>query len=321
MTQPDHVETLTASLIAELTHVHERILTELEQAVTVWGTDSPRARVRRLREVEQRIRHILDDADLHAAAHITRTVQDVYELGAWVTALTQGQTATFTSIDADAVTAIVQDTLTDVLRATRFVREEVKATIRELARHAISYKVTTGQTALQTAADLVATLRAEGITGVIYANGARIPLPVYTRMLIRTRTAETYQEAGFNQGERLGIGEWLILDGPGCGLTSHDDPQVADSMVVDLDTARKYPISHPNCRRSTTPHTATVSLDDVVDEAIAQQGRAHRPHAATTPHRRSAGTDFTQGVLPATAAARRHAAVLARHNLTPPTGP
>lgn len=321
MTQPDHVETLAAQLVAELTHVHERILAELEQAVTVWGTAPPTVRARRLREVEQRIQAILNDADLHAAAHITRTVGDVYELGAWVTALTQGTGPTFTAIDADAVAGIVQDTLTDVLRATRFVRQEVKATIRRLTREAVTYKVTTGRTALQTAADLVATLRAEGITSVIYANGARVPLPAYARMLIRTRTAETYQEAGFNQGERLGIDQWLILDGPGCGLTSHDDPQTADGMVVDLDTARKYPISHPNCRRSTTPNTAGVDLDTLVEQAIQAQSEAHRPHPSTTPRRRAAGTDFTQGALPATASARKHAAVLTRHGLTPPNAP
>ena len=318
MTQPGHVETLTAALIAELTHVHERILAELAESTLMWGVDSPRVRVRRLRSVEARIRAILDDADLHAAAQITHAGSHVYELGAWVTALTQGVSPALTSIDSDAVTAIVQDTLSDVLRATQHVRQEVKDTIRQLTRQAITYKVTTGQTALQTAHDLVSTLTERGITGVIYSNGARVPLPAYTRMLIRTRTAETYQEAGFNQGARLGVKEWLILDGPGCGLTSHDDPQTADGMIVDLETARLHPISHPNCRRSTTPHAAVLSLDDIVDRALAEQQRSHRPHVATQPRRMTTGTDFTQGALPATAAARKHAATLARHGLIPP---
>lgn len=321
MTQPGQVETLTAQLVAELTHVHTRILTELDQATTLWGTDSPTARVRRLRDVQRRIQAILDDADYHAAAHITRTVQHVYELGAWVTALTQGAGPVFSSIDADAVTAIVQDTMGDVLRATRHVREEVKATIRQLTRHAVTYKVTTGQTALQSARELVESLTARGITGVIYANGTRMPLPAYTAMLMRTRTAETYQEAGFNQGERLGIDRWLILDGPGCGLTSHDDPQTADGMVVNLTTAREWPISHPNCRRTTTPLAGVVGLDTVVDQAVIAQANAHRPHPlTTTPKRGSRATDLTAGALPATPAASRHLATLSRHGLIPPTG-
>src|SRR5690606_4778935 len=158
-------------------------------------------------------------------------------------------------------------------------------------------------TALQAAQTLLTQLRERGVTAVIYSNGTRMPLPAYTRMLMRTRTAETYQEAGFNQGERMGVDQWLILDGPGCGLTSHDDEREANGMVVDLATARQYPISHPNCRRSTTPHVAALDLDGVVERALAEQARAHRDlPTPTTPTRRAAGTDFTAGTLPATAA-------------------
>lgn len=91
-------------------------------------------------------------------------------------------------------------------------------------------------------------------------------------------------------------------------------------MIVDLETARLYPIAHPNCRRTTTPHVTALSLDDAIESAVTAQARAHRPHVAATPRRASTGTDFTQGAMPATASARRHTATLAKHGLIPPTG-
>lgn len=317
MTQPGQVEALTLALIHELDRLHTRILDELRRAVEAGGRLPASARVRRLQETEQLIRRLLDDADQLAATQVAQRFRDVYELGAWVTALTQGVGATFTQVDADALLGVVTDTMQDLLAATRWVRQEVKDTIRDLVKLALTEKVTVGATPHDLARRLVADLTDRGITAVVYANGARVPLPVYARMVVRTRSAELYQEAGFNQGERLGVTEWLILDGPGCGLTSHDDPQEANGMVVDLDTARRHPISHPNCRRSTTPNVAGVDLGDLAERAMdeAHRANAHVP-APTRPARRTTGT--IPGGLPATPAAARFTGTLRRHGLTPP---
>jgi len=121
---------------------------------------------------------------------------------------------------------------------------------------------------------------------VVYANGARIPLPSYTDMVLRTKSALAYQEGGFQQGKELGIQWWEIMDGPECGLSYHEDPTLADGMIVDTVTAEKFPISHPNCVRVTSPRPdiqsateakdakRTATEDQVADQAAASRARA-----------------------------------------------
>src|SRR5690606_7741166 len=100
---------------------------------------------------------------------------------------------------------------------------------------------------------LAADLAERAIHAVTYADGKRVGLTSYTDMLMRTRTAEAFQQGGFTQGRALGITWWEIMDGPTCGLSYHDDPTLADGMIVPTDMAERYPISHPNCVRVTTP--------------------------------------------------------------------
>lgn len=52
---------------------------------------------------------------------------------------------------------------------------------------------------------------------------------------------DRYQTAGMRYVE--------LMDGPGCGLTSHRDPQKANGLIVPIAVARRWPICHPNCRR------------------------------------------------------------------------
>lgn len=246
MTQPDAIEALTTQLRTDLDAVHARILTEL-QALDDWYTHTPTVRTRRLRTLERHLLALADEADALAARTLLGITQAAYEVGAHTTALTVGTAAVFNAVDVNAVTALAQDTMADLLHATQGVRTDTKALIRELARDHVRTKLYTGQTAIQAGRDLTTALLERGVSAVTYANGARYPLPAYAQMVLRTKTAEAYQEGGFNQGERLGVEWWEVMDGPGCGWTSHDDPQTADGMIVPLNAARQYPTSHPNC--------------------------------------------------------------------------
>ncbi len=162
-------------------------------------------------------------------------VQGACEIGAWTTAVSTGTSATFAAVDVDAVTHIATDAMDPLPRATRGAREDVKVMIREVVRDRVRAKVVIGQTAVDADRDLAAELAERGVTAVTCSDGRRVTRPQYAEMVVRTKTAEAHQEGGFNQGERLGIEWWEVMDGPGCGWSSHDAPQTADRRPQTAD--------------------------------------------------------------------------------------
>ena len=70
-----------------------------------------------------------------------------------------------------------------------------------------------------------------------------------TRTELATATNQAQEQVMREEGERHA----QILDGDECGLTFHDDPDLADGKIVTLDFMAEYPISHPRCVRAYTP--------------------------------------------------------------------
>lgn len=317
MSQPDEIEALTIALINDLRAVHEQILAEIQTLATDWFGLTPPRRLQRLRDLETQVNAMIDNVDVIAARQIMGITSTSYEIGAWTTAISGSTPALFTTVDVDAVTHLAADTFDGLLRATQGVREDVKALIRELARDRTRSALYTGKTATQAGTELAKQLLERGITAVIYRDGTRMPVHVYTEMVLRTKTAEAYQEGGFNQGDRLGFQYWEVFDGPGCGWAAHDDPQEANGMIVPTSAAKQYPIAHPNCRRATSPRPDIKSLKDyqtatptsvtdlraVQAAAVAAQKEASQRFAVSaTPARSTARTDFLVGdVTPPTA--------------------
>jgi hypothetical protein len=153
------------------------------------------------------------------------------------------------------------DTHQDLLAATKFMRTSTKDLIRTLARDHVSDRLYTGRTATQAGRELARALRAHSVAAVVYKDGSRHGLGSYSDMVLRTKTAEAYQVGGFNQAASHGVKFVEVMDGPGCGWTSHDDTTQANGMIMTLDDSRAYPISHPNCRRVTIARPDIKSLD------------------------------------------------------------
>jgi hypothetical protein len=75
-----------------------------------------------------------------------------------------------------------------------------------------------------------------------------------------TETATAYNLASSAGWRESGLVEQvLIFDGDECGWTFHDDPDLADGSIRDLDDFDDYPISHPNCQRAAGPVVADGS--------------------------------------------------------------
>lgn len=256
----DAIEQLTIVLRRDMERVWARVGAQVDALEADWPAMGSSARRRRLLELQTHIAALADAADEIAARHILSGVRDAYLLGAHATALTVGGAVTSTGVDLDAITALAMDAHTDLLAATRFMRSSTKELIRDLARDHVSDRLYTGQTATQAGRDLAKALKAKSVAAIVYKDGSRHGLAEYTQMVIRTKTAEAYQLGGFNQASGHGIQFVEVMDGPGCGWASHDDTQQANGMILELDEARAYPVSHPNCRRVTIARPDIKSL-------------------------------------------------------------
>lgn len=81
------------------------------------------------------------------------------------------------------------------------------------------------------------------------------------RTTLANRESVLYDRAvnrAFNEGlmaawSSRGVQYLSVIDGPECGWTSHDDPEIANGKVVTLEEALQYPVAHPFCRRSFVP--------------------------------------------------------------------
>lgn len=292
---PPEAGVLLASIQSDIQRAWDQIKAEEVSLLRRWPGDTKPVRLQRLREMQANVRDLLTRVESAIKNQAPNISVMAYELGAWGASLQTGAAAAFTALDINAISVLARDTMGDLLGATKGVSDSTKVLIREMTRDRVLNATYAGLTAQQAGVQLAADLAEHSITSVVYANGARVALPSYTDMVLRTKTAIAYQEGGFQQGRELGIQWWEIMDGPTCGLTYHDDPTLADGMIVPVDLAERYPISHPACVRVTSPRPdinsesqardarRTSSDEQVADQAAASMARAEA--YATRPRR------------------------------------
>lgn len=265
-------------LSRELERVFERIRRELRNV----GSLNHRRIVRRLRIEAQRLGDLQAIAEGMAADYAagTRTwineggADRVYVAGAVASSLP----FTLSPAHRAAIQVLAQDLFDDVLVATDFIESEAKDWVRRVSREMTGFKLTSGETARGQARKLERVLREEfgrnGIGKIIYSNGARHNIGEYAEMLVRTKTGVMYNTGTLNTGRQAGVEIYELLDGSECGLTSHRDPQRANGLLVDYQTAMSYPLSHPNCVRSVAPRPDLSSTADPFVSVQSDSSRA-----------------------------------------------
>jgi hypothetical protein len=235
-------------------------------------------RYRRLLELQRAVEDKMAELDAMTRQWTAQELVRPYALGAaaGATELAESAAAVWTLLPQEAISRIATDTLSELLKSTRYVRRTTKAMIRAVARDEILTKLIRGDTAVQAGKRVQQILETRGIHAIRYKDGSRHGLQEYSQMLVRTKTAEAYNLGSLEAQEALGVTFWECFDGYGCGLTSHQDPNKALGSVVDKETALKYPISHPNCRRAwgarpdiTTKYAADTATITVAREQIA----------------------------------------------------
>lgn len=251
---------------------------------------------RRLVELQQAIEDKMAVLDAQTREWMRTQMIRPYALGAAAGAaeLAQPAGAVWALLPEEAISRIASETLSELLKRTRYVRRTTKSLIRAVARDEILGKLLQGRTAVQAGQRVRQILEQRGIHAIRYSNGSRHGLKEYAEMLVRTKTAEAYNLGSIEAQEVLGVEFWECFDGPSCGLTSHRDPVQALGKVFDKDTALRYPISHPNCRRAwggrpdiKTKEAASAASSSITAAQTLDQRAADRQRVAQQYRRRS----------------------------------
>lgn len=246
MPQPAEV----TAIADELVDAYQAVADIIARAQTEFLANPTRRRALTAR-LRGEVTAALDNADDQLRSWLVDRFPTVYLLGADTTAASLGFTVDpFALVHQSAIQRIVDDLFDDLLKATRFVRRDVKKFIGESAKLVAEAKLRDGETAIQAGRRLAAIIDEHGIKGITYADGSRHGIDEYSEMLLRTKTAVAYNEGTFNAASEAGIVFYEVFDGHGCGWSNHNDPDIANGQIVTEAEARANPISHPRCQRS-----------------------------------------------------------------------
>jgi len=72
-----------------------------------------------------------------------------------------------------------------------------------------------------------------------------------------TESANAYNQSAVAAYREANVEMVEVYDGPDCGWTEHDDPDLADGSTRTLDEAEEYPEAHPHCQRAFGPVVKT----------------------------------------------------------------
>lgn len=204
-------------------------------------------RARRLRRLEGRIEQILGDLRTYSAQFTQAQMPAVYKEGGQVAAGMSNTPYGYTTADQQTAKHLADDLHNNLLSKTNYVGQDTKRGIQRALRDEIIRGERLGQTPEQTRRLVRKRLNEIGIRGVRYSNGRFVGLDDYADMVIRTQMAVARNTAGIEFSKRNDIQYMECLDGPACGLTSHNDSQHANGLILPTDEALAYPVSHPRC--------------------------------------------------------------------------
>lgn len=255
MPQPVEVEGAHGQLLAEYQAAHGR----LQQVVAASrGSDA-----QRLDQSLAGLRGIFDQLDADTRGYVSATIPAVYQVGAAST----GLFTSWSQTSLEAMQALANQNYNELLGTVQDVEGTTRRVLRDLARAGALDVVVGGKPVGGAGRDLANLIQdAQGrVMTVTYANGAVHSLADWADTALRTQTALAYNAGAIGQYREFGIGWVELSDGADCGLTSHDDPEIANGLVVPLDVAEAYPLAHPRCGRSILPRPDIETADQAAD--------------------------------------------------------
>lgn len=232
----------------------------------------------RLAQLQKVLAARMDEANGTLASWLTAEFPQAYQLGATAAAAVLDNSFGWSVFHTQAVESLAADTFEDFLGRTQYVNRQTKALLRDIGGRLSRLTVTTDRTARGAARELVReAIGRHGIAEVIYRDGSRHSIAEWAEVALRTKTAVAYNEGTFNWSTESNVTYYEVFDGPNCGWTYHEDPELALGKIVTESEAREFPIAHPNCRRSFGPRPDVRS-----EKGVARAARS------TTPEQREA---------------------------------
>lgn len=304
MAQPEIVDAIREELLA----LYRRTAAEIDDRLADLADipDSKAARLRsRLRSLSRSVRADMRDLEAPTRAWITTRMPIVVEAGARVASSDLGLRFAWSQAHAAAVQKLAEDTFADLLSATQYVTRDAVALTRRAAREATRRSIVGGDTAQQAGRSLAREFTGGNpIASVRYSNGARHTLADYSDTVLRTKTAQAFNQGSLVVGREAGV-EWVeVFDGPDCGWTDHDDPDLANGTIRTLDDADAHDIAHPRCARGFGMRPDITSA-----EQAASQGRYTPEQQAALALAERTRAAMQRPTLSTAAASRRQAVV------------
>lgn len=299
MPQPDAVRAAADELIALYREAHDALVAELAEAMR---DDRDWRRRRRLRQLIAQHADMVQALTEATRGWLTATLPQIHALGA-AAALPTGVAFRWTQTHVDAVTSLALRTWDDVAANLQALDASGRRGLRRLARGAGREVIVEGRTAAQSGRRFAQWAARQGIGSVTYADGSIRTIGDYADTVVRTVSAQSYNDGTLTQVADDGI-EWVeIFDGPACGWTSHADPDKANGTIRTLAEANEYPLSHPRCARSFGPRP---------DITNAEQAAAGRRYSEAEQAAMAAAEDERARTAPVTLTGRRRAGRVAR---------
>jgi hypothetical protein len=257
-------------LVAPLESAWQQIQLDLQRLRATWAAESPPVRARRLATIDTKVARLMAAAQDRVKGTLPSVVRSVFDQGGAVTSAWLSRRVSWSDADLDVVDAVAADLQADLLTATTYTRISATSMVKSLTRLAREVPEMRAETERAVRRELTD----RGVSAVVYRDGSRHGLDTYARMAARTQLAQAWQLAGLRVMGSYGV-EWVeLVDGAGCGLTSHLDPAKANGMVLRLEQAEAYPLSHPNCIRTTYPRLDVRTVEDARTASPSTRGVA-----------------------------------------------
>ncbi len=251
-------------ILAEVNKAQDTLDAKVAEAQALPDTHPGRAdRLRRYRAMKTEVDATFLELDRNILTWANRDVDSMYKSG-WLFGATQtGAGMDFNLIHKDALKIIADNAYDDVATGllsarddwfSKISRQELFEgmdpgqilAIQDKSRTAVAQALLTGEAdPRKVARGLADELWEDGIQ-ITDAGGRKWKMESYTRMLVRTKSANAYNAGSLNKYSEEGITRVTVFDGV------LDDEECADAngKTWSLRYAMNHPIAHPNCRRA-----------------------------------------------------------------------
>ncbi len=158
-----------------------------------------------------------------------------------------------------------QPVLTDVATRIRSIPE----TSRDLVRNLVDEGIAKGDSMEQLSRSMRGLVDSWSSTGSKGFAGLGAGRSSRSYLIALTETANAWNVSATESYAALGVDFVEVFDGPDCGWSSHDDPDLAHGSIRGVREARATPTSHPRCQRA---FGARVDADGASPSPFARGG-------------------------------------------------